>query len=164
MMRCAIRPSVTACRCEQIASMWMPATNSVLGSRTGQACITNALKLSRAFSVFTCSSGNSCSRKELLTLVEFFFDVIGGWFIVHSMGHLSLLVSGARPHNPHCPGSRALREPLPKSPGDSRGCFAAVSRPELRHWLCQSGKQSCDALAGDSIIATIGERLKVFRF
>ena len=37
MMRCGILPSVTACKWKQIASMWMPSTNSVPGSRTGQA-------------------------------------------------------------------------------------------------------------------------------
>src|ERR1051326_417074 len=51
----------------------MPSTNSVLGSRTGQACITKALKLNRAFSVFTASKGNSVSTKYRIASIEFFF-------------------------------------------------------------------------------------------
>ena len=43
MMRCAIRPSATACRWAQIASMGMPSTNSLVGSSTCHACITNSL-------------------------------------------------------------------------------------------------------------------------
>src|ERR1035438_4804816 len=71
-MRSAIRPSVTAWRCKQIASRCMLSTNSVLGSSTGHASITNSFRLRRAFSIFTSSSWNPGPFQEPLDLIEFF--------------------------------------------------------------------------------------------
>src|SRR5216683_6604493 len=121
MMRCAICPSVTACKCEQMASMWMPSTNSVLGSKTGQACMTKALKLRRALSVFTCSSWNSRSFIKLLELIELFVvksGEINSWFIVGSMGHVDLFGFGRQSlqQGLHRPGF-ALAGALPKQGG-----------------------------------------------
>src|ERR1017187_18800 len=93
MMRCGILPSDTACKCKQIASMWMPSTNSVPGSRTGQACIMNAFKLRLAFSIFSGSIWNLGSFKEPLEVIEFFIGesrVVNRWFIVYSMGQFDL--------------------------------------------------------------------------
>src|ERR1017187_3462041 len=83
----------TACKCKQIASMWMPSTNSVLGSRTGQACIMNAFKLRLAFSIFSGSIWSLGSFKEPLKVIEFFIGesrVVNRWFIVYSMGQFDL--------------------------------------------------------------------------
>jgi hypothetical protein len=73
--------------------MWMPSTNSVPGSRIGQAWITNAFRLRLAFSSFTGSSWNLGSFQEPLEVFEFFIAesrVINGWFIVSSMGQFDL--------------------------------------------------------------------------
>src|ERR1039457_2563213 len=73
--------------------MWMPSTNSVPGSRTGQACIMNAFKLRLAFSIFTGSSRNLGSFKEPLEVIEFFIAesrVVNRWFIVYSMSQFDL--------------------------------------------------------------------------
>src|SRR5215469_14305308 len=51
MMRLRIRPSVTAWRCVQMASKWMPSTNGVLGSRTGHDWRANSCRLRLAFSI-----------------------------------------------------------------------------------------------------------------
>ena len=92
-----MRPSVTACKWEQIASMWMPSTNSVLGSRTCHACITNSFKLRLACSIFTASSRNLASFQEPFKLSEFFIavsGVINCGFIVNSMGQFDQLRFG----------------------------------------------------------------------
>src|ERR1022692_799476 len=83
----------TAGKCKQIAAMGMPSTNSVLGSRTGQACIMNAFKLRLAFSIFSGSIWNLGSFKEPLEVIEFFIGesrVVNRWFIVYSMGQFDL--------------------------------------------------------------------------
>src|ERR1700732_222077 len=97
MMRCGILPSVTACKWQQIASMWMPSTNSVPGSRTGQACITNAFNRRLAFSIFTGSSWNLGSCEEPLEVLEFFIAesrVVNCRFIFYSMGQSDLFGLG----------------------------------------------------------------------
>src|ERR1035441_2980210 len=90
-MRFGILPSDTACKWKQIASMWMPSTNSVPGSRIGQACIMKAFKLRLAFSIFSGSIWNLGSFQEPLEVIEFFIGeprVVNRWFIVYSMGQL----------------------------------------------------------------------------
>src|ERR1039458_6454475 len=71
----------------------MPSTNSVPGSRTGQACPMNALKLCLAFSSFTDCSWNLGSFQEPVEVLEFFVAesrVVNRWFIVYSMGQFDL--------------------------------------------------------------------------
>src|SRR5258708_24278925 len=116
MMSCGVRPSVTACRWAQIASMWMPSTRSVLGSRICQACIRKAFKLRLAFSVFTASRRNFGSFQEPLELIDFLIAesrVINCGFIVYSMGQFDLFGFGSetlqqRLNRPGFPFARAL--------------------------------------------------------
>src|ERR1035441_5272830 len=71
----------------------MPSTNSVPGSRTGQACTMNALKLRLAFSSFTDCSWNLGSFQEPVEVLEFFVAesrVVNRGFIVYSMGQFDL--------------------------------------------------------------------------
>src|ERR1035437_6870783 len=71
----------------------MPSTNSVPGSRTGQACPMNALKLRLAFSSFTDCSWNLGSFQEPVEVLEFFVAksrVVNRGFIVYSMGQFDL--------------------------------------------------------------------------
>src|ERR1017187_1554597 len=71
----------------------MPSTNSVPGSRTGQACTMNALKLRLAFSSFTDCSWNLGSFQEPVEVLEFFVaesHVVNRGFIVYSMGQFDL--------------------------------------------------------------------------
>src|SRR5664280_1087478 len=71
----------------------MPSTNSVPGSRTGQACTMNALKLRLAFSSFTDCRWNLGSFQEPVEVLEFFVAesrVVNRGFIVYSMGQFDL--------------------------------------------------------------------------
>jgi hypothetical protein len=77
--------------------MWMPSTNSVPGSRTGQACIMNAFKLRLAFSIFTGSSWNLGSFEEPVEMLEFFIAesrVVNRRFIVYSLRQSDLFGLG----------------------------------------------------------------------
>jgi len=103
--------------------MWRPSTNSVLGSRIGQACTKNAFRLRLALSVFTRSNWNLGSFKQFFESIEFLVaesGVVNCRFIVHAMGQPNLFGLGREALQQSLNRPRlALARALPKQ----RGCL-----------------------------------------